>query len=73
MTEVEAGAGVQQGASGAEGFSSPPAAARPAAEEPDVRGRLQELARKLAQARNRRLMLEYLRLRRAVASASVTP
>ena len=48
------------------GFGSPPAAARPAVEDADPRGRLHELARKLTQARNRRLMLEYLRLRRAV-------
>jgi hypothetical protein len=34
----------------------------------DPRTRLHELARKLTQARNRRLMLEYLRLRRAVAA-----
>ena len=67
-TEVQ----VQEAGASASGFGSPPAAARAAAEEPDVRGRLQELARKLARARNRRLMLEYLRLRRAAASV-VTP
>ena len=57
---------VQEAPARTEGFGSPPAAARPAAEEPDPRGRLHELARKLTQARSRRLMLEYLRLRRAV-------
>ena len=65
MDESEPGAEVRGGATG-EPFGSPPAAARAAGEEPDPRGRLHELARKLAQARNRRLMLEYLRLRRAV-------
>jgi hypothetical protein len=44
-------------------------AARPGGEEPDPRGRLHELARKLALARDRRLMVEYLHLRRSVAAA----
>ena len=65
MSESESGVEVPEGGPG-EPFGSPPVAARPAGEEPDPRGRLHELARRLAQARNRRLMLEYLRLRRAV-------
>jgi len=68
MSEAETGVEVRDGGAGAEEFGSPPAAARPAAEEVDPRTRLHELARKLTQARNRRLMLEYLRLRRAVAA-----
>ena len=45
---------------------SPPAAAMPAREEPDPRARLHELAAELARSHNRRLIIEYLRLRRAV-------
>ena len=71
MGEVEAVVSGADAGAGGESFGSPPAAARPAAErEPGARGRLNELARKLAAARNRRLMLEYLRLRRAVAGAA---
>ena len=65
-TEVQ----VREAGSSAGGFGSPPAAAWAAAEEPEVRGRLEELARKLARARNRRLTLEYLRLRRAVETVA---
>ena len=45
---------------------SPPAAAMPARQEPDPRARLHELAAELARSHNRRLIVEYLRLRRAV-------
>jgi hypothetical protein len=71
MSEAEAGVEVHGAPQGEPSFGSPPVAARPAAQrEPDARGRLHELARKLTAARNRRLMLEYLRLRRAVAGAA---
>ena len=46
-------------------FESPPAAPAPARQEFDPRARLHELALELVRSRNRRLMVEYLRLRRA--------
>jgi hypothetical protein len=46
--------------------SSPPPAERPAAMPPDPAARLHELARELVRSRNRRLMMEFLRLRRAL-------
>jgi hypothetical protein len=46
-------------------FESPPAAPAPARQEFDPRARLHELALELVRSRNRRLMIEYLRLRRA--------
>jgi len=46
-------------------FESPPAAPAPARQEFDPRARLHELALELVRTRNRRLMVEYLRLRRA--------
>ena len=45
---------------------SPPAAAMPVREEVDPRTRLHQLAAELARTHNRRLVLEYLALRRAV-------
>jgi len=46
---------------------SPPPAVAPAREpEPDPRARLLELARELSLTRNRKLLVEYLRLRRAI-------
>jgi hypothetical protein len=45
---------------------SPPAAEAPAREEVDPRARLRELAGELVRTQNRRLIFEYLRLRRAV-------
>ena len=45
---------------------SPPAAAAPAREEPDPRARLHALANELVRSHNRRLIVEYLRLRRAL-------
>ena len=47
-------------------FSSPPVAAMPVRQVDDPRARLHALARELMRTRNRRLMLEYLQLRRAV-------
>ena len=44
----------------------PPPAAQPARQEPDPSGRLHEMARELMRTQNRRLLLEYLRLRRVV-------
>lgn len=46
---------------------SPPVAAVPVRQEVDPRARLHELARELVRTRNRRVMLDYLRMRRAVA------
>ena len=46
---------------------SPPAAPRPAREAvEDPRTRLLQLAAELMRSRNRRLVIEYLRLRRAI-------
>lgn len=45
---------------------SPPAAETPVRQEPDPRARLHELAAELVRTQNRRLIFEYLRLRRAV-------
>jgi hypothetical protein len=45
-------------------FESPPAAPMPARVEVDPRARLHELAMELVRAQNRRLLVEYLRLRR---------
>ena len=44
----------------------PPLAEVPVRREPDARERLRQLARELIKGRNRRLMMEYLRLRRVV-------
>jgi hypothetical protein len=49
----------------AERFESPPAAGAPARREFDQRARLHELALELVRTQNRRLLIEYLRLRRA--------
>jgi hypothetical protein len=48
-----------------EKFESPPVAGMPERREFDPRARLQELALELVRTRNRRLLVEYLRLRRA--------
>ena len=48
------------------GFSSPPAASVPVKREEDPAQKLHEMARELMRARNRKLMLEYLRLRSAL-------
>lgn len=46
-------------------FESPPVAALPERREFDPRARLHELALELVRTQNRRLLVEYLRLRRA--------
>jgi hypothetical protein len=46
--------------------SSPPPAAQPLRDQADPATRLHELARELMRTRNRRLLLEYLRLRQTV-------
>jgi hypothetical protein len=46
-------------------FESPPVAAAPERREFDPRARLHELAMSLVRTQNRRLLVEYLRLRRA--------
>jgi hypothetical protein len=61
----ESGAGGGIGASQEAGFESPPGAAMPERREVDPRARLHELALELTRTRNRRLLVEYLRLRRA--------
>ena len=47
--------------------SPPPAAQPPRDETPDPRARLLQLAAELMRSHNRRLVIEYLRLRRSVA------
>ena len=47
---------------------SPPVAPQPAREQaPDPRARLMQIAGELMRSHNRRLVIEYLRLRRAIA------
>jgi hypothetical protein len=46
-------------------FESPPPAAAPQRTEHDPSARLHELALELVRTQNRRLLIEYLRLRRA--------
>jgi hypothetical protein len=48
-----------------EQFESPPPAAAPERRDYDPRARLHELALELVRTQNRRLLIEYLRLRRA--------
>ena len=55
-----------EGTKQAEGFGSPPAAPVGVKAAEDPVAELQKLAAALARAQDRRLMLEYLRLRRAV-------
>ncbi len=67
-SEVAASATVAQQASVAPvECESPPAAPMPERAEIDPRARLLELAATLMRSKNRRLVIEYLRLRRAVA------
>jgi len=47
-------------------LESPPPAGMPAREAVDPGAKLHEMARELVRTRNRRALLEYLRLRRAV-------
>ncbi len=46
-------------------IEAPPPAMRPTETEDDPRTRLHQLAQELIRTRNRRLLVEYLRLRRA--------
>jgi len=62
MSEVK----VQISGGEATAFSSPPAAAVPVKREEDAALKLHEMARDLMRARNRKMMLEYLRLRSAL-------
>ncbi len=62
MNEVKVEIGGEQSAA----FSAPPASAVPVKREDDPAQRLHEMARQLMRARNRQLMLEYLRLRGAL-------
>lgn len=49
-------------------IESPPPAPAPVREpEPDARVRLHQLADELARTQNRRLLIEFLRLRRAIS------
>jgi hypothetical protein len=48
-----------------ETFESPPPAAAPERREYDPRARLHELALELVRTQNRRVLVEYLRMRRA--------
>ncbi len=58
----------QQSASEIGACESPPPAPMPARETtPDPRVRLLQLAHELTRSHNRRLVVEYLRLRRAIA------
>ena len=52
-------------AAATEQFESPPPAAAPERREYDPRARLHELALELVRTQNRRVLIEYLRLRRA--------
>jgi len=47
-------------------LESPPPAAQPARSDPDPRTRLHQLASELMYSRNRRLLIEFLQLRRAL-------
>ena len=67
MPEEVVGDGATTGAAAAAGsFESPPAAPVAERREFDPRVRLAEIAMALVKTRDRRLLLEYLRLRRAV-------
>ena len=56
----------EQGGGNAPAFESPPVTPTPERRAFDPRARLQELAIELVRSQNRRLLVEYLRLRRAV-------
>ena len=47
-------------------LESPPPADQPQRVDPDPRARLHQLARELIRTRNRRLLIEFLQLRRAL-------
>jgi hypothetical protein len=69
MPEEVVGGGVTVAAGssgeGVAAFESPPVAAQPERRAFDPRARLHELALELVRTRNRRLLVEYLRVRRA--------
>ena len=48
-------------------IESPPPAPQPPRDEPDPRAKLAQIAAELMRSHNRRLVIEYLRLRRAIA------
>lgn len=68
--EQSSGEGVTEGAAadapraGGKGFESPPPAPMPRRVDVDPRARLHQLAIELVRSQNRRLLVEYLRLRR---------
>ena len=65
---VQADSAPASGASQSQPCESPPPAAQPPSEElPDPRVKLLQLAGELMRSHNRRLVIEYLRLRRAIA------
>jgi len=49
-------------------FDAPPAPPQPGHTDPSPRSRLNELARELTRRHNRRMLVEYLRLRRSLRS-----
>jgi hypothetical protein len=57
---------VESQAGAVEQCESPPPAAQPVRQELDPRAKLHQLAAELARSHNRRLIVEYLRLRRAI-------
>jgi hypothetical protein len=63
--DTNAEAPVEAPATPPETFESPPPAGAPERREFDPRARLHELALELVRTQNRRLLVEYLRLRRA--------
>jgi hypothetical protein len=66
MPEEVVGDSATGGAAAGGGFESPPAAPVAERREFDTRARLHEIAMALVKTRDRRLLVEYLRLRRAV-------
>ena len=64
--EVVGDSGASGAAADAGSFESPPAAPVAERREFDPRARLHEIALALVKTRDRRLLVEYLRLRRAV-------
>lgn len=60
----DSAAAVEEKAKGSGEFESPPPAATPQRTEYDPSARLHELALELVRTQNRRLLVEYLRMRR---------
>ncbi len=69
MKVEEQGNALEAGGKEVEGFGSPPAAPVGERREEDPVAELRRRAEVLARAQDRKLMLEYLRLRRATRSA----